>query len=171
MAYTLSILGLISMIVSSLLKGKNIKKILLFVFLGNFLVATSYLIDGQGAGAVSCFIGAAQAIINSFYDAKGKPLPKWLITAYAAAFIVANLLVFQVPVDVIAIIASLTFIMCVGQKTGARYRSWTVINMVLWCTYDLLRPAHGPLITHVILLVFTVAGMLLHDRKKNEEAR
>lgn len=155
------------MIISSLLKGKNMKKILLFVFLGNFLVATSYLIDGQGAGAVSCFIGAAQAIINSFYDAKEKPLPKWLIATYAAAFIVANLLVFQVPVDVIAIIASLTFIMCVGQKTGARYRVWTVINMVLWCTYDLLRPAHGPLITHVILLVFTLGGMLWHDRKKN----
>ena len=171
MAYTLSILGLISMIVSSLLKGKNMKKILLFVFLGNFLVATSYLIDGQGAGAVSCFIGAAQAIINSFYDAKGKPLPTWLIVTYAAAFIVANLLVFAVPVDVIAIIASLTFIMCVGQKTGAKYRIWTVINMVLWCTYDLLRAAHGPLTTHVILLVFTVVGMLLHDRKKNEEAR
>ena len=169
MAYALSILGLVSMIVSSLLKGKNMKKILVFVFLGNALVATSYLLDGKFPGAVSCFIGAAQAIINSFYDAKGKKLPVWLIAVYALAFIAANLWVYAAWQDAIALIASLTFIMCVGQKTGAKYRIWTIINMVLWCTYDVLAGAYGGLITHVSLLVFTAVGMLLHDRKENLE--
>ncbi len=165
-SYVLSVLGLISMVISSLIRGRNMKKILLFVFLGNALVATSYLFVGNGNGAVSCFIGAAQAIINARFDARGKDLPLWLIGVYALAFIAANLLVFTAPIDVLAIIASLTFIMCVGQKSGAKYRFWTIINMCLWCLYDILKGSHGPLVTHVTLLVFTVAGMILHDRKQ-----
>jgi len=167
-SYILSLLGLVSMIVSSLIKGRNMKKILFFVFFGNALVATSYLVGGNNSGAVSCFIGAAQAIINSFYDARGRDLPVWLIVVYAVAFIAANLLVFSAPIDVLAIIASLTFIMCVGQKSGAKYRFWTIINMCLWCLYDILKGSYGPLITHVTLLLFTVAGMIIHDRKKKQ---
>lgn len=166
-SYILSIAGLIAMIISSLIKGKNMKMILFFVFLGNVLVATSYLFTQNLNGAVSCFIGGAQALINYFFDSKNKKLPVWLITLYAVAFLGANLAVFTEVVDVIAIIASLTFIMCVGQKNGARYRIWTIINMCLWCLYDVLKGAYGPLTTHVTLLVFTVAGMLIHDRKKS----
>ena len=168
-SYILSILGLASMIVSSMIKGKNMKKILFFVFLGNVLVATSYLLTQNRNGAVSCFIGGGQALINYFFDAKQKKLPVWLISLYALAFLGANLLVFTEAVDVLALIASLTFIMCVGQKNGAKYRIWTIINMCLWCSYDLLKGAYGPLTTHVILLVFTVAGMIIHDRKKKED--
>lgn len=168
-SYICSIAGLIAMITSSLIKGKNMKKILFFVFLGNVLVATSYLLTQNWNGAVSCFIGGAQALINYFYDSKNKKLPVWLLCLYAAAFLCANLAVFTKAVDVLALIASLTFIMCVGQKNGARYRIWTIINMCLWCLYDVLNSAYGPLTTHVILLVFTVAGMVIHDRKKKKD--
>lgn len=169
LAYVLSILGLISMIVASLIKGKNMKKILFLVFCGNFLVATSYLIGGSGiSGAVSCYIGAAQTIINYFFESKNKPLPVWLITVYAVAFIAVNLVVggFN-PLVILAIIASLTFIMCIGQKTGAKYRIWTFINMALWCLYDILSESFPVLLgTHVPQLIFTAVGMIIHDRKQ-----
>lgn len=168
LAYGLSILGLVSMISASLVKGERMKQILFLVFCGNVLVATSYLLDGTGInGAASCYLGGVQSIINYFFDSKNKPLPKWLIAIYAVAYIGLNLWVAQgvTALGILVIVASLTFIMCIGQTNGAKYRFWTVVNMVLWCTYDVLSKSYSAMITHVALLVFTVAGMVIHDRK------
>lgn len=176
--YVFSTLGLVSMIAASLVKGKSMKVILLLVFSGNLFCALSYFIGSGINGAASCFIGSAQAIINYFFDSKGKPLPKWLVAIYAVAFIGVNLWVTDlgsgdlkvIGLCVLAIVASLTFIMCIGQKSGARYRFWTIVNMLLWCFYDLFSGAFSVLLlTHVPLLIFTVAGMVIHDRKKETQ--
>lgn len=167
LSYVLSLLGLASMITASLIKGEKMKKILFFVFCANALIATSYLVDGSGLnGAASCYIGAIQSIINYFFDSKNKPLPKWLIAIYCLAFIVCNLVVggFN-PLGFLAIIASLTFVMCIGQSNGAKYRFWTLFNITLWGVYDVLSESYSALITHVVLLVFTIVGMIIHDKK------
>jgi len=175
LAYVLSILGLLSMITASLIRGDKMRMILFFVFCGNVLVATSYLLEGKGInGAAACYLGGVQSIINYFFDAKGKPLPSWLIGIYALAIVVVNIWVANGIsaqgisiswIGLLVIVASLTFIMCIGQTTGAKYRFWTIVNMVLWCSYDLIAPAYPSLVTHVSLLVFTVAGMIIHDIK------
>ena len=157
-----------SMITASLIKGEKMKKTLFFVFCANALIATSYLVGGSGLnGAASCYIGAIQSIINYFFDSKNKPLPKWLIVIYCMAFIVCNLIVggFN-PLGILAIVASLTFVMCIGQSSGAKYRFWTLFNITLWGVYDILSESYSALITHIVLLVFTIVGMIVHDRKK-----
>lgn len=167
LSYILSLLGLASMIIASLIKGEKMKKILFFIFCGNILVATSYLVGGSGFnGAASCYIGGIQAIINYFFDSKNKPLPKWLVAIYALAFVVCNLVVggFK-PLVILAIVASLTFVMCIGQTSGAKYRFWTIINIGLWCLYDIFSKSYSALITHGVLLVFTIIGMIVHDKK------
>lgn len=172
LSYILSLLGLGSMIIASLIKGKNMKTILLFVFAGNILVATSYLMSGGYNGAASCYLGGAQTIINYFYDAKKKPLPKRLIAVYALAFVALNLAVGGLsPLGILAIIASLTFILCIGQKVGSKYRFWTLVNMLLWCLYDLLSGSYGVILfTHGPQVVFAVMGMIIHDRGMNQRA-
>ncbi len=174
-SYILSILGLASVITASLIKGKNMKKILFFVFFGNVLVATSYLLGDSGInGAASCYIGGIQSIINYFFESKNKPLPKWLVGIYMAAFVGVNLAVsdlttgWTVFLCAVAIIASLSFVMCIGQKSGAKYRFWTIVNSLLWILYDVLSKSYGALTTHILLLAFTVAGMIIHDRKKQK---
>ncbi|MBE7040293.1 MAG: YgjV family protein [Ruminococcaceae bacterium] len=170
--FVFSFLGLLSMILASLTKGDRMKLILFFVFCGNILVAMSYLLDGRGLnGAAACFLGAAQTLINYFFDSKGKSLPKWLLTVYAIAIIVLNVWVTKgvTMLSALVIIASLTFIMCIGQPNGARYRFWTIVNMVLWCSYDLIAPAYPSLVTHIPLLIFTIVGMVIHDRKCKTE--
>ncbi|MBQ3184250.1 MAG: YgjV family protein [Clostridia bacterium] len=168
LSYILSLAGLASMIVASLIKGKNMKTILLFVFMGNMFVATSYLITDSINGAVSCYIGAAQTIINYFFDKKKKPLLRWLIASYAVAFVVLNLMTGFSWLCVLAIVASLTFILCIGQKVGSKYRFWTLVNMGLWCLYDVLSGSFGVLFTHGTQLVFAVIGMIIHDRNSKE---
>lgn len=170
LSYVLSIAGLACMMAASLLKGSSMKKILLFVFLGNVLVATSYLFTQSWNGAASCFVGAAQTLINYFFDSKNKKLPTWLIVVYALAFVAVNLMVFTELTDCIAIVASLTFIMCIGQKSGKKYRIWSFVNMCLWCLYDVLKGSYAPLVTHVVQLGTVAVGMLLHDSNKKKQA-
>ncbi len=172
LSFVLSTLGLVSMITASLIKGKKMRTILFLVFCGNLLVALSYLVGGSGInGAASCFIGAAQTIINYFFESKNKPLPKWLVAIYAVAFIAVNLAVAGFnALCVLAIVASLSFIMCIGQKSGARYRFWIIVNSLLWCSYDIFSKSFSALPTHIILLLFTVAGMIIHDRKEKKES-
>ena len=145
------------------------KVILALVFAGNFLVATSYLIDGNNNGAACCYIGAAQALINYFFDKNNKSIPKWLVVIYAAVIVGINLAVLTEVLDLLAIIASLTFILCIGQSNGSKYRFWTLVNMGLWCLYDILSGSFSVLFTHGTQLVFAVIGMIIYDRnmKKN----
>lgn len=171
LSYILSALGLISMISASLIKGRNMKLILFFVFCGNALVGASYHVGGSGInGAAACYLGAIQTLISYLFESKGKPLPKWLIALYALSIIVLNIWVAKgiTALGLLVIVASLTFIMCIGQKSGAKYRFWTIVNMVLWCTYDVLSRSYSVLITHIPQLTFTVVGMLIHDIKKKE---
>ena len=171
LSYVLSISGFISMVVASLIKGEKMKKILFFVFLGNFLVATSYLLDGTGLnGAASCYLGSVQAIVTYFYDSKNIPLPKWMIALFALSFIGLNLWVGGVnPLTFLAIVATMTFIAGIGQKNGAKYRFWTLTNLILWCTYDVISHSSGALTSHILILIFNVTGMVIHDRKKHNE--
>lgn len=171
LSFVLSLLGLLCIITSSLLKGKNMKKILILVFLSNAFVAASYFVGGSGLnGAASCCIGAVQSIINYFFDSKNKPLPKWLVAIYALSFIGVNLAVGGFTgLCILAIVASLSFVMCIGQKNGAKYRFWSIINMILWCTYDLLSKNYSVLVTHIVQMGFSVVGMVIHDRKKKDD--
>lgn len=168
LSYIVSLLGLSFMILASLIKGERMKTILFLVFCSNLLVGTSYLLKGSGInGAAALYLGAAQTLINYFFQSKGKSIPKWLIMCYAVAIVVINIWVANgvTALGLLVIVASLTFIFCIGQTSGAGYRFWTIINLLLWCVYDVFAKAYSALLTHVILLLFTVLGMIIYDRK------
>ena len=93
-------------------------------------------------------------------------IPVWLIGVYALAFTVVNLLAFSRITDILALLACLTFVMCIGQKNGRKYRIWTVANSGLWALYDLTSLSFGPLFTHLLQLAIALFGMVIHDRKK-----
>jgi hypothetical protein len=181
--YLLSLLGLIAMIIAPMVKGKNMKVILVLAFLGNFFVATSYVLTANYNGAASCYLGAIQCIINFvFFESRNKKLPMWLIWIYGASFVILNLAVSVESYDftnifaliwntiislqlheIIAIVATLMFVAGIVQKNGAKYRIWSLINILLWCTYDILAAAWAPLITHGIQVLSNGAGIVVHD--------
>ena len=173
LSLVLSILGFIAVVTASLMKGNKMKQILFLVLCANFLYATSYLTGGSGInGAASCYLGSILAIINYFFESKDKTVPKWLMGIYAVSFIVLNLVVggFK-PLVYLAIVATLAFVLCINQKSGAKYRFWTMVNLLLWFLYDILSESYETTIAHAVQILFTVAGMIIHDRKKSKEVK
>lgn len=169
MSYLLSTFGLAVLIVASLIKGETIKKTLYLVLAGNLLVATSYLFTDNGVnGAISSYIGSIQALINIFFAKKNKKIPVWLLVVYALSFIVANFAVLSDAVGIVALMATLCFVECVSSKTGTGYRLWQTANNLLWILYDILSASYGPLVTHSVLCLFTLAGILWNDLRKKE---
>lgn len=179
-------LGMGAIIASYLLKGKSMKVILILAFLSNAFVAIGYLLQGQGInGAASCLTGAVFSIINFLFDSKNKEVPRPLVAFYGLAFIGVNIAVnfknmvnfeggfslvpIQIVLCVLAILGCLAFVMCIGQKNGAKYRFWNIMNMLMWCTYDVISGNFVVLITHLIQMGFAVVGMIIHDRKKSNK--
>lgn len=178
-------LGMGAIIASYLLKGKSMKLILILAFLSNAFVAIGYLLQGQGInGAASCLLGAVFSIVNFLFDSKEKDVPRPLVAFYGFAFVGANIAVNfnnmfaftdgfsaypkQIVHCLFAIAGCLAFVMCIGQKNGAKYRFWNVMNMLMWCMYDIVSANYIILITHLIQMGFAVVGMIIHDRKKGK---
>lgn len=167
LAFILSTLGFISVTSASLIKGKRMKLILFLVCCANVLYATSYVLQGKGInGAASCYLGGLLAIVNYLFDAKGKPVPKWLAGVYAAAFIAVNVIFgTEVLPTVIAIAATMCFVASIGMPNGAKYRFWTAVNLLLWITFDVVTNSRSTLVAHGLQLTGNVIGMIIHDRK------
>ena len=165
LAYVLSIIGTCLLCTTSLLKGKDMRLILMLVFLSNVSIGSSYLLSGAMNGALSCGVGAVQSIVNYFFDRKNKALPWWLITVYALAFAAVNILAFSQIADIFSLLAGFAFVLCVAQKNGKGFRVWTLVNAMLWLTYDLVSMSYAPVITHVCQIAIVLLGMILHDRK------
>ena len=170
-AYVLNISGLVCLLVASLIKGEKMKKTLFLVLCGNLLTAIGYLCGGNAVnGSISCFLGTAQTAINYLFDSKNKPIPKWLVGLYALSFIGVNIWIGGVTfLSILTILACMTFIMGILQKSGTGYRIWTILNCVLWSAYDIFSRSYNGLIAHLTVLIFSVAGMIINDRKNKKE--
>ena len=165
LAFILNLIGLGSIILSSFVRGGKMKTILFLCFLGNLLVAISYLLSGTGInGAASCFLGSAQTVVNFFFQLKNKPVPKWLIGVYLLSFVAVNIWAGGISFyTVLAIFACTSFILAILQTDGTRYRLFSLLNAALWGTYDILTTSYNGLITHATLFTMTLISFILLD--------
>ena len=175
LAFILNLLGLLSIIAAAYVRGNRIKTILFLCFLGNLLVAIGYLLGGTGInGAASCFLGAAQTLINLFLQFKSKAVPKWLTSIYLLSFIAVNIWAGGLNLySVLAILSCTSFIIAILQTNSTRYRLFSLLNATLWGIYDILTTSYNGLITHVALFTLTLASIILLDvlhKDKKEDA-
>ncbi len=145
--------------------GKKMKTILIYNFLGNFLVGLSYMFVSTFSGAAICFVACLQVAINYFFDARGKKLPVWLVVVHAVVFLVVNLITFAHWYDVLALLAALTFVLSVAQSNAKHYRLLYITNSFLWIVYDILAKAYGNLFTHTALFIGIGIAIYIRNRK------
>lgn len=166
LALVINILGTVCMVLALVMPAKRIKTILFLSFLSNAIVATGYLLAGSGMnGAISCYVGAGILVVNFLFRVCNKDVPKWLLVVYALAFVGLNMLSGFSYLYFIAVAATLAFVISSGQENGAMYRVWTLVNLILWCSYDILAHTYSSLIPHGVMLASTLVGMIVQDRK------
>jgi len=149
--------------------NKRMKTILIFNFIGNLLVGTSYLIDAAYSGAAICGVACVQVFINYNFDARKKKVPKWLLGVYALLFSAVNMISFAHWYDILSLLAALMAVLYAAQSDAKYYRIFYMTNSLLWIGYDFVTEAHANLATHIILFVSTVISIIIRDRKKNKQ--
>ena len=165
LSYVLNVLGIALVILPSLIKGEKMTAVLVLLSSGNLLVALGYLAAGSGInGAASCFAGFLVTLINFCFTSRGRAIPIPLAAVYAVLLIGINVWVGGINIHTaIAIAACLVFIAGIFQPNGKGYRIFTILNILLWCTYDLTTKTYSALISHSIQLIFVIVGILAND--------
>ena len=142
------------------------RTILIFNFLGNLLVAISYLLISGFSGAAICFVACFQVVVNYGFDVKGKKVPTYWIIIHTILFLAVNILTFGNWYDVFSLVAAMLFVLSVAQNDAKYYRILYVSNSMLWIFYDFLAKAYGNLFTHIVLFIATTFAIFLRDVKK-----
>lgn len=171
LAFVLSILGTVCICASFLIKGKNMKLILLLACITNVLTVASYALTGAYNGALTCCIGVGKLITNYCYERKNKQPPRWTVVAFLGASVVVSLLVFSSFIDIVPILSAFVYTVGISGKNGRHYRIWMLVNTGLWVVYDLVTLSFGPLCSHLIQIGTILFGMFMYDRKKEVQLK
>ena len=122
---------------------------------------------GDCPGLNAVIRGVVTTAINFSFQVKGKTVPKFLIMIYLIISVILNLWVSKgISIGLILVIgASVAYQLGCAGKTGATYRFWILINLLLWCVYDVVSLTIGALLTHGIQFAIHIIGMLIYDKK------
>ena len=147
---------------------KKMKTVLLFKFLVNGLVCANYLLTSSISGALICAVAILCLFINYGYTSKNRNIPTWIVVLHSVIFLAANLLTFAHWYDVLTLIASLLFVLCIAQNTTKYYRLLYIGNCLIWIPYDILAGAWGNFFTHTVLTIAIFVSIIMNDRKKEK---
>lgn len=164
------ILGFLALIPSVLAMQMNKKDKIIFMFiLVNFLGGLNFLLLQGYSGAMICFFAIIQIIINKRFEKNGKPVPKVILCFYTVVVILLGLVTYKSFIDVLPIIASCLGILIFTQEKESNIRKLSLLNLMLWITYDFITMAYTAIITDGITALSTVIGIYRYDIKKKEK--
>lgn len=148
--------------------SKNMKTVLIFNFLVNAMVGFNYLFSSSYSGALICASAILCLGINFYFTSRELPIPRWVIVVEAVIFLAANLVTFAYLYDVLALIASLLFVLYIAQTTTKYYRLLYIANSLIWIPYDFFAKSYGNLFTHVVLAIAIFISILVRDSRKTK---
>ena len=116
---------------------------MLFLFaFSNLSVAVSLLALGKYDSTTLYFLGFAQTFINGILALKGKKPPVWSsviffisFTSVSAVKLISD---WQSPVDILPLLATMTFVISFAQKDQQKIRLISLFNLIFWATYFFL---------------------------------
>lgn len=145
---------------------KKMKTVLIFNLIGNALVGINYLITKSYSGAIICAVAILGLCVNYIFTSRDKKIPVWVICLHAMLFLAANLITFAHIYDILALVASLLFVLSIAQNSTKYYRLLYISNSLVWIGYDIFAKSWGNLFTHGVLFVAIFISILVRDGKK-----
>ena len=146
--------------------SKKMSTVLIFNLVINGLVGVNYLLTESYSGLLICVAAIVCLVINYFFTSRGRDIPVYIVVLEGVLFLGANLAVFAYWYDILAIIASLLFVLLIAQKTTKYYRVVHIANSLVWLPYDFLSGSYANLFTHSVLTIAIFVSMIINDRKK-----
>ncbi len=160
----------ILVIITNVLAMQMRKKcqIILMLILVNLLSSINFIMLQSYSGAIVCFFAIAQTIINKKFENKNQQVPKKIILIYILISIVLGLFVFTKWIDVLPIVCAILYIFAIVQNKEKNIRKLSLINVIIWLSYDLISQAYAIFISDFLTLISILVGMYRFDFKKKK---
>ena len=164
------ILSFIAMVINMIaVQLKTKKQILLTIVASNLLFIISYILLKAYVGAITCGIVAIEIIINTVLEDKGKKTPNLLIIIYLIISILIGITTFRGSIDLLTIIASISFVLTLIQSKEKYVRLLILVNLISWIIYDCFVGAYLAGISDFFVISSTVTAIYRYDVKKLKE--
>ena len=164
------LVGILVAIVAILsLQCKNIKKLLALQVLANGLLMLNYALLDNWSGAIVGILGAVQTVIVFLFRSKEKSIPLYITILFMASFIASTIFTYQKPLDILPCVAALLFVLITIQEKTSVCRKFALPNNITWIIYDIGAGAWTTLITHILLLISAIVGIIRLDIKKDKQ--
>lgn len=145
---------------------KNVKSILICQLLCNGLGALSYLLLNELSGFMLHAVAVCQTLVFYIIRQKEIKAPKYVSWIFVVLFVGCSALSYKSPVDLFSAFSALMFSLSICCEKPSRYRAFMLFNGISWVLYDVNVAAYSMIITHALLVVSTVAGIIRLDLKK-----
>lgn len=130
------------------------------------LYAINIAMLAEYAGMVTQLISVVITIIAFIYAKKVKDIPKWMTGIFIGATVLCGILTCKRLVGIMAIMCGITYALIVSSKNMKNIRRLTLIQSILWTTYDFLIGAYTASISSAFVFVSTIIAILRYDIKK-----
>ena len=145
---------------------KNMKLILFFQIVVNFIASTNYLLMEGDTGMIVSLVAVLQSVVMYFYNKKQIkphiPVTVAFISVYVGCSIY-NIVTKLDPMEVLPAIAAFCFSMSLVQKKPSVFRIWGALNPVFWLPYDLYTSSYVMFLVHFGIFMSSVIGMIRLD--------
>ena len=160
------VIGLFTTLAAILaMQFKSMRFVVLFQLIANVLLGVQYTLEGAFSAAITVPFAIALSLISLAFAVKDKKIPKFVVALFLVVFTVLVAVTFVGPQDLLALGALYFFVLSITREKSYQSRMCTALNSGFWLVYDIIL-APSAIITHGVLLLFTVAGIIRLDRKE-----
>lgn len=144
---------------------KSMRGVIIGELVANVLLGLQYVFEGAFSAAITIPFAIALSLISLFLNVKGKKVPVMVATLFVAIFAVIAFWNFTGIENLVSYLALCCFVLSITAKKSAFARIATASNCFFWLLYDIFE-APTAILTHGVLFLFTVVGIIRLDRKE-----
>ena len=165
------IFGVIGIIFSVLSMQMKTKKNIMLMLLGlNLASALNFLFLDSMSGALVCFFGIVETVVNYIFDSKNKKVPTYVIAFYIVVNLILGISSYHSPLDIIPIVCALLYCATVCTSKESNIRKLMFGNQSLWLVYDIIVKAYMFSISNILTLISIIIAMYRYDYNKKKKA-
>ena len=148
---------------------KDMRIIRVSQVIANGLLGIQCIVGGTASTGGVVFLGTLQTALSFVFVYKKKRFPLWLTGLFILGYSSITVIGFfspditSSPWDLLTMVASWFFAVSMVQEKSWLCRLFSLANLLLWITYEIILMPSG-LITHGIILPCTIFSIVRNDR-------